>query len=91
MQVSTNVDDLLEEWEQLKHLKNPDAITKDEIMAYICWKMVIDQYAQGLRNARLTNNKDNEQESTRLFIDAYIRFSQDFVFKVLKNDRKTQS
>jgi len=85
MQISDNIDELLEEWERIKHTPYTDVANKDEIMAFICWKMVIDEHAQGLRNARLTNNKDSEQAASDLFKDAYIRFSKDFVFKVLKN------
>lgn len=82
-----NIDDLLEEWEQLKHKQYPNPSNKDEVMSFVCWKMTIDEYAKDLRTSRLENNKDKERKCTKNFINAYNSFSKDYVFKVLTNDR----
>ena len=85
MPALTNVDDLLEEWELLKQKHYPNLGDKDEVMAFVCWKMTIEDHAMRLRTARLINNKVIEQRSTDQFVDAYTRFSKEFIFKVLKN------
>jgi hypothetical protein len=85
MQVFTNVDTLLEEWELLKHQQYPNPANKDEVMAFICWKMTIDEHAKNLRTSRLENNKDKETVCTKKFIRAYNNFSKDYVYRVLKN------
>lgn len=85
MQALTNVDDLLEEWELLKHQHYPNPANKDEVMAFICWKMVIDQHAKNLRTSRLENNKDKETTCAKNFIKAYNSFSKEYIYRVLKN------
>jgi hypothetical protein len=87
--LTNNVDELLEEWEHLKHRQYPNPSNKDQVMAFICWKMVIDDHARDLRTSRLENNKDKEFKCTKNFIDAYTEFSKDYVFKVLTDDRQT--
>ena len=90
MQALTNVDELLEEWELLKHKQYPNPSNKDEVMSFVCWKMTIDDYAKELRTSRLENNKLKEDNCTSNFIKAYNQFSKDYIFKVLTNDRPTQ-
>jgi len=89
MQVSDSIDDLLEEWEYIKRKRLPYASGIEDLSDYIRSKAEIEGYAHSIRNARLTNDQQTEQLSKDLFITLYLQFRQDFVFKVLKNDKQT--
>jgi hypothetical protein len=92
MQVLTNVNDMLEEWEQIKYVSSHISPADDiDILDYMRRKSQITNYSQELRYARLINDIKSEQEHTIKFTEAYTTFIKDFVFRVLKNDNQTQS
>ena len=92
MQALTNVDELLAQWEEIKYLSSHISPNDDiDILDYMRRKSQLMHYSQELRYARLINNTQNEQEYTVKFTEAYTTFIKDFVFRVLKNDRTTQS
>jgi hypothetical protein len=92
MQVLTNVNDMLEEWEQIKYVSSHISPTDDiDILDYMRRKSQLMHYSQELRYARLINDIKSEQEYTIKFTEAYTTFIKDFVFRVLKNDNQTQS
>lgn len=88
-QLINNVDDLLEEWEEIKyvssHISPDDNI--DDIMDYMQRTCQLMHYSQELRYARLVNNAADEAEYTAKFIEAYTNFSKDFIFRILKNGK----
>jgi hypothetical protein len=87
MQASTNnVDDLLEEWEEIKYVSSHISPDDDiDILDYMQRKSQLMHYSQELRYARLVNNTKDEAEYAAKFIEAYTSFSRDFIFRVLKN------
>ena len=86
MQVLTNVDEMLAQWEEVKYLSSHISPTDDiDILDYMQRKGQLMHYSQELRYARLVNNTKNEDEYTTKFIEAYTSFSKDFIFRVLKN------
>lgn len=88
----TNVNDMLEEWEQIKYVSSHISPTDDiDILDYMRRKSQLMHYSQELRYARLVNDTQIEQEYTIKFTEAYNTFIKDFVFRVLKNDTSTQS
>jgi hypothetical protein len=92
MQALTNVDELLAQWEEIKYLSSHISPNDNiDILDYMRRKGQLMHYSQELRHARLINNTKTEQEYTIKFIEAYNDFIKDFVFRVLKNDRTTQS
>lgn len=91
MPALTNVNDMLEEWEQIKYVSShisPD--DEVDILDYMRRKGQLMHYSQELRYARLINDTQIEQEYTVKFAEAYTTFIKDFVFKVLKNDTSSQ-
>ena len=92
MQALTNVDELLAQWEEIKYCSSHIGPDDDiDILDYMHRKGQLMEYSQELRYARLQNNTKVEAEYTAKFIEAYTNFSKDFIFRVLKNDRTTQS
>jgi hypothetical protein len=92
MPALTNVNDMLEEWEQIKYVSSHISPTDDiDILDYMRRKSQLMHYSQELRYARLINDTQIEQEYTVKFTEAYTTFIKDFVFKVLKNDTSPQS
>ena len=87
MQQLTNpVDELLEQWEEIKHVSSHISPTDDiDILDYMQRKGQLMHYSQELRYARLSNNIIDEAEYTAKFIEAYTTFSKDFIFRILKN------
>lgn len=92
MQASVNnVDDLLEEWEQIKRKRLPYTAGMEDLTDYIKYKTEIEGYAHHIRYARLTNNQFEESEYAVKFIESYTQFARDYVYRVLKDDNQTQS
>lgn len=89
MQQSTsNIDDLLDEWEQIKYVTSHIGPNDElDIFEYMRLKGLLMTYSHELRFARLNNDAKTEQEYTVKFTEAYNNFVKDFVFKVLKNER----
>lgn len=87
MQQLTNpVDELLEQWEEVKYLSSHITSADDiGILDYMRRKAQLMSYSQELRYARLQNNTVVEAEYTAKFIEAYTSFSKDFIFRILKN------
>ena len=87
MQQSINpVDELLEQWEEVKYLSSHITPTDDiDILDYMHRKSQLMHYSQELRYARLSNNIIDEADYTAKFIEAYTNFSRDFIFRILKN------
>ena len=87
MQQLTNpVDELLEQWEEVKYLSSHITSSDDiDILDYMRRKGQLMAYSQELRYARLSNNTEVEAEYTTKFVEAYTNFSKDFIFRVLKN------
>jgi hypothetical protein len=85
-----NVNDMLEEWEQIRYVSSHISSNDVDILDYMRRKGQIMHYSQELRYARLINNTQIEQEYTVKFTEAYTTFIKDFVFKVLKNDTSPQ-
>ena len=87
MQQLTNpVDELLEQWEEIKHISSHITSTDDtDILDYMRRKAQLMTYSQELRYARLMNNTKVEADYTIKFIEAYNAFSKDFIFRILKN------
>ena len=87
MQQSINpVDELLEQWEEMKYCSSHITPTDDiDILDYMRRKGQLMAYSQELRYARLQNNTEVEAEYTTKFVEAYTNFSKDFIFRVLKN------
>jgi len=85
-QLTNNVDELLEQWEEVKYLSSHigpnDSI---DILDYMHRKGQLMHYSQELRYARLSNDTASEAEYTAKFIEAYTSFSKDFIFRILKN------
>lgn len=91
MQASTNtVDDLLEQWEYIKRKRLPYATGIEDLSDYINFKIQIDDYAHCLRNSRLTNNSAEEELYTVKFTELLSKFTQDYVYRALKDDNQTQ-
>lgn len=86
-----SIDELLEEWERIKQLGCPTGDDVGDVSKYTQAKSRVDNVAQEIRNSRLTNNKEQEMRSVAKFIEIYFDFNKDFVYRTLKNDRKTQS
>ena len=84
-----SINELLEEWEQIKQLGCPTAVDIIDVSEYAHAKSLVDALAQEIRNSRLLNDQSKEVRSTTKFIEAYCDFSRDFLFRTLKNDRKT--
>ena len=85
-QLTNNVDELLEQWEQVKYLSSHISSTDDtDILDYMRRKAQLMTYSQELRYARLMNNTKVEADYTIKFIEAYNAFSKDFIFRILKN------
>ena len=85
-QLTNNVDELLEQWEQVKYLSSHISSTDDtDILDYMRRKAQLMHYSQELRFARLSNNTIDEADYTTKFIEAYTTFSKDFIFRILKN------
>jgi hypothetical protein len=91
MQVSDSIDDLLEEWEYIKRKRLPYAAGIEDLSDYIRSKAEIEGYAHSIRNARLTNDHNQESEFSVKFVESYTQFAKDYVYRVLKDDRQTQS
>jgi hypothetical protein len=85
-----NVNDMLEEWEQIRYVSSHISSNDVDILDYMRRKGQIMHYSQELRYARLINDTQIEQEYTVKFAEAYTTFIKDFVFKVLKNDTSSQ-
>ena len=87
MQQLTNpVDELLEQWEEMKYCSSHISPTDDtDILDYMRRKSQLVHYSQELRFARLSNNTIDEADYTAKFIEAYTTFSKDFIFRILKN------
>jgi hypothetical protein len=87
MQQLTNpVDELLEQWEEMKYCSSHIGPTDDtDILDYMRRKSQLMHYSQELRFARLSNNTIDEADYTAKFIEAYTTFSKDFIFRILKN------
>lgn len=84
-----SIDELLEEWERIKQLGCPTAIDINDVSKYTQAKSRVDELAQQVRTCRLTNDKLQEMTSTKKFIETYYDFNKDFVYRSLKNERKT--
>ena len=84
-----SIDELLEEWEQIKKLQCPTAVDIADVSRYAKSKTRVDELAQTIRNSRLLNDRDTEVSSTTKFIEAFYDFNKDFVFRTLKNGRTT--
>lgn len=88
MQALTNsIDDLLEEWEEIKHKlrSNHSLLDNDARLKFVMKKFELMEYSQKLRQARLVNNVKDEAEYAEKFVTAYTAFSKDYVFGILKN------
>lgn len=84
--LSSNVDELLEQWEEVKYISSHITSSDDtNILDYMRRKAQLMTYSQELRYARLSNDTAAEEEYTAKFIEAYTTFSKDFIFRVLKN------
>ena len=85
-QLINPVDELLEQWEEVKYLSSHITSADDiDILDYMHRKGQLMQYSQELRYARLSNNIIDEADYTAKFIEAYTNFSRDFIFRILKN------
>lgn len=85
-QLINNVDDLLEQWEEVKYLSSHIGPNDNiDILDYMNRKGQLIHYSQELRYARLSNNIIDEAEYTTKFVEAYTNFSKDFIFRILKN------
>jgi hypothetical protein len=85
-QLTNTVDELLEQWEEIKYCSSHIKPTDDtDILDYMRRKAQLMGYSQELRYARLQNNTKVEAEYTEKFIAAYTTFSRDFIFRILKN------
>jgi hypothetical protein len=85
-QLINNVDDLLEQWEEVKYLSSHIGPNDNiDILDYMNRKGQLIHYSQELRYARLSNNIIDEAEYTTKFVEAYTTFSKDFIFRILKN------
>jgi hypothetical protein len=88
MQASANnLDDLLEEWEQVKRKRLPFTSGMEDLTDYIQYKTEIEGYAHNIRCARLTNNQIEESQFAIKFIESYNQFAKDYVYRVLKDDK----
>lgn len=83
--IDEDVSGMLETWEMLKHQTCPKSDGMIEAIVYESAKNQVDCYAQDLRNSRLENNIENEIQFTSKFIETYLDFSRDYVFRTLKN------
>ena len=85
-QLTNNVDELLEQWEEMKYCSSHITPNYDlDILDYMNRKGQLMHYSQELRYARLSNNIIDEADYTAKFIEAYTNFSRDFIFRILKN------
>lgn len=84
-EIDEDVNGMLETWEILKHKSCPRGDSMLEAIVHESAKNQVDCYAQDLRNSRLENNIDNEIQFTSKFIETYLGFSRDYVFRTLKN------
>ena len=86
IQLTNPVDELLEQWEEIKYISSHITSTDDtDILDYMRRKAQLVHYSQELRFARLSNNTIDEADYTAKFIEAYTTFSKDFIFRILKN------
>ena len=83
--IDEDVNGMLETWEILKHKSCPKSDSMIEAIVHESAKNQVDCYAQDLRNSRLENNIENEILFTSKFIETYLDFSRDYVFRTLKN------
>ena len=85
-QLTNSVDELLEQWEEVKYLSSHIGPHDNiDILDYMQRKSQLMHYSQELRYARLSNDAIGEAEYTAKFIEAYTNFSKDFIFRILKN------
>lgn len=90
MQQSNNVDDLLEQWEQVKNTPIPTPCSLTEALEFTRLKNTISDLSRQIRNSRLENDTHAEEYYLKYFNELYDSFSKDFVYRVLKNDKQTQ-
>ena len=85
--LTDNIDDLLEEWEEIKHrpMHNRSVADDDSRLKFVLQKFEIIEYSQKLRHARLVNNVKDEEKYAEKFVTAYTNFSKNYVFGILKN------
>lgn len=79
-----SINELLEQWEQIKQKSCPTAEDIADASRYIRALDQVDHYAKEIRNCRLTNNQIDEARNTVRFIEAYYDFTKDFVYRSLK-------
>ena len=85
MQPLTNVDEMLEQWEQIKKLSCPRGDGFYDVIVHECAKNDVEAYAQQIRKSRLVNDIKVEEEACIKFEELYLEFTKNFVFRVLKN------
>lgn len=82
---AVNVDDLLEQWEQVKRVSCPRSDSMTEAITHECAKNDVEAYATSIRNCRLNNNLTDEPYYIEKFIDSYNKFTSTFVYRILKS------
>lgn len=87
MQQLTNIDELLEQWEHVKTISCPRGDSMQDAIIHECEKNRIDAMAQNLRQRRFENKVSNEAEYADEFANAYYAFTQEFVYRILKNSK----
>jgi len=91
MQISDNINDMLEQWENVRHRPCPSSDNNDNLTGlenlnqYMSAKRVVDKLANLIRLSRLENNKKDEEVYSKQFLVLYNLFDKDFMYRILKN------
>ena len=86
MQPLINIDELLEQWDEVKTISCPRSSSMVDVIIHECAKNEVDCLAQDVRIRRLENKKSTKSRHIEEFVNAYYAFTKQFVFKILKND-----
>jgi len=89
--LDNNLDDLLEAWENIKDLPIPVPCTLNEALEFTDLKQTLTTLSHKIRNSRLENDIFTEEICLEQFCNVYNTFSKEYVYRILKNERKSQS
>lgn len=83
MQQSTNINDLLEQWDQYRNCSIPVPCTLQEALEFTEHKTQINKLVHNIQNDRFNSSSSIEDEQQ--FVKLFESFSREYVYKILKN------
>lgn len=80
-----DINDLLEQWEQLKNTPIPVPISLNDALEFTKLKDTISNLSHQIRTSRLENSIKAEAYYISHFYVCYYCFTEQFVFRILKH------